>query len=880
MKRLVMKQIFVKTTFLAFAAALIFNSCSKDAKCVDDVSDRGELVDFILAAGVEEVTPENQGTTKTVMNSDGITPNWSEGDQILILDASMKPVGDDGIFTLSEGEGTASAIFAGKKYSKQTVAYAIYPASAATVADNGTVVSGVMSADDGTISGAIMLGSSSDGTSVSFINACAVLKINTGNYSGTSSIKSIGVSALYNDTKAPLTGGFSIDWSTLSIAPDESLASTGITVLLPTSLIGTDKDVFIPIFPLEKKDDLAPSLQFRFVNSNDAPAELSYALTAAINPGVAKNLGRASSLSFEEPIPGSDKDYVLFEAETEHTLSLYETRDNHSSVKRMVYSYDLDTWHYLNLDMTVPFGGDVNPKVYIQGIEGTTIDGFKSPMIKIDNQQPGIADVKVSGNLIALISPEYYENDAVDLSASQVYAFYGLFKNCKVVSDVSDLRFPVTSVPSFCCKDMFYGCTGLASLSENLLPAVEVANNCYENMFYGCTGLTSLPSDLLPATTLADYCYSSMFYGCTGLTSLPSGLLPATTLADYCYSSMFYGCAGLTSTPALPATTLAQYCYSNMFSGCTGLTSTPALPATTLAQSCYSSMFSGCTGLTSLPSGLLPATTLAYSCCYRMFYGCTGLTALPETLLPATTLANYCYSSMFSGCTGLTSTPALPATTLANYCYSSMFGGCTGLTSTPALPATTLAQYCYSNMFSGCTGLTSTPALPATTLAQYCYSNMFSGCTGLTTLPETLLPATTLANYCYSSMFSGCTGLTSVPSVSALSFGYRCCASMFKNCTSLVDGPDIIPLYDDEGLCSYFTYCFDSMFSGCSKLRSVRMNLGFYDKDSADDIIRKVFENWLSGVSSTGTLYCPVGRASFFSELAPTGWTISDTLTP
>ena len=124
------------------------------------------------------------------------------------------------------------------------------------------------------------------------------------------------------------------------------------------------------------------------------------------------------------------------------------------------------------------------------------------------------------------------------------------------------------------------------------------------------------------------------------------------------------------------------------------------------------------------------------------------------------TVVNYAFYRLFKGCTSLAKAPELPATTLAESCYWSMFYGCTSLTKAPALPATTLAESCYVHMFNGCTSLTKAPVLPATTLAGRCYESMFKGCTSLTEAPA--LPATTLAQFCYWEMFKGCSSLNEV----------------------------------------------------------------------------------------------------------------------
>ena len=305
--------------------------------------------------------------------------------------------------------------------------------------------------------------------------------------------------------------------------------------------------------------------------------------------------------------------------------------------------------------------------------------------------------------------------------------------------------------------------------------------------------------------SVSSYAFNRLFFFCTNLTKAPD--LPAMELAEHCYSSMFNGCTSLNEAPELPATELAESCYYGMFEGCTSLTKAPELPATELAESCYYGMFEGCTSLTKAPE--LPATKLADDCYFDMFWQCTSLTKAPE--LPATELAEHCYSGMFAGCTSLTKTPALPAMKLTDECYNAMFAGCTSLTKAPALPATKLAKWCYPNMFNGCTSLNEAPELPATDLDYDCYERMFSGCTSLTKAPE--LPATELAWACYQEMFSGCTSLIKAPALPA---------------TELA------------------SYCYWQMFKGCTSLNYVKAL--FTDKPSLETT-----ENWLSGVSYTGT---------------------------
>ena len=354
-------------------------------------------------------------------------------------------------------------------------------------------------------------------------------------------------------------------------------------------------------------------------------------------------------------------------------------------------------------------------------------------------------------------------------------------------------------------------------------------SDMFRNLFYNNKYIVDASNLRLSYTTLADSCYYRMFQGCTGLTSTPS--LPATTLANNCYNQMFYGCTSLTTSPSLPATTLASSCYEEMFRDCTSLTTAPTeLPATTLNYSCYKSMFMSCESLTNTPT--LPSTTLKPYCYQYMFYGCTSLTTAPE--LPATTLANSCYSAMFYGCASLTSAPTeLPATTFADNCCTSMFQNCTSLTTAPTFPnATTMGNTCCRDMFNNCTSLTTAPELPATTLANDCYNSMFVDCKKLTTAPE--LPATTLVDSCYSAMFMRCSSLVNAPELPATTLASSCYNRMFNNCTKLN---------------SITVYAQDISATGCTN-------------------------NWLSGVSSTGT-FNNMGFAPFEtgSSGIPSGWT-------
>ena len=284
------------------AAALMAASCAKDF----EYSQSGELIECTLQADMDWEGIDFG--SKAALNADGVTPNWETGDKILVLGADKKPVGTDGIFTLSSGVGTTSGKFKGKIKFGQTPVYAIYPASAATVSGTSAVTAGTLTAptgnDAGTIKGAVMLGESSDGKAVSFTNVCAVLTFNTGDYGksgGDPAIKSVKVSASYGETATPIAGAFTIDWANLSIAPAGSGTVSELTVDLPSGLQANDKDVYIPIFPLPKNgSDVAPSMKYEFTDTrNNFTAEVSYDYFDAIEANTLKNLGAAYGLDFK-----------------------------------------------------------------------------------------------------------------------------------------------------------------------------------------------------------------------------------------------------------------------------------------------------------------------------------------------------------------------------------------------------------------------------------------------------------------------------------------------------------------------------------------------------------------------------------------------------
>lgn len=134
------------------------------------------------------------------------------------------------------------------------------------------------------------------------------------------------------------------------------------------------------------------------------------------------------------------------------------------------------------------------------------------------------------------------------------------------------------------------------------------------------------------------------------------------------------------------------------------------------------------------------------------------------------------------------------------------------------------------------------PDLVLGTSNTYAFENLFDGCTTLISAPQ--LPSVTLPNGCYARMFRGCSSLRVAPRINATTVNLYALREMFYNCSSL----------------SELEVAFRSS-SSWGTLRAL---------------------NWLSGVSSTGTFYCPIALGTNDTitrgaSACPVGWTVINT---
>ena len=204
---------------------------------------------------------------------------------------------------------------------------------------------------------------------------------------------------------------------------------------------------------------------------------------------------------------------------------------------------------------------------------------------------------------------------------------------------------------------------------------------------------------------------------------------------------------------------------------------------------------------------------------------------------------------------------------VSSYCFYYLFHNYSNLKKADKLilPARSLSSNCYDSMFE-LTGITKAPELPADHLDIGCYKWMFNRCDYLITGPSDL-PATGAERDCYANMFKRCISLVNAPASINLRSGLRYnggeCEAMFYGCTSLQTAPVL-------NMPSLRKYTCEEMFYGCSSLNYVKCIATSIESSSCD--------NWLSGVSATGTFVKAASMSDWQSGVdgIPTGWTVVD----
>lgn len=108
--------------------------------------------------------------------------------------------------------------------------------------------------------------------------------------------------------------------------------------------------------------------------------------------------------------------------------------------------------------------------------------------------------IEASGNINSMLSSDYKNITSL---AGHTNAFYGLFKGCKSLVDVTKLELPATTLAVSCYSKAFSGCSALTRTPD--LAASALPNACYENMFSSCGSLTKIYLGATSAGTRSIY---------------------------------------------------------------------------------------------------------------------------------------------------------------------------------------------------------------------------------------------------------------------------------------------------------------------------------------------------------------------------------------
>ena len=567
--------------------------------------------------------------------------------------------------------------------------------------------------------------------------------------------------------------------------------------------------------------------------------------------------------------------------------------------------YSLDGSTFVSWTAETPVTLNAGESVYIWNKKDTLNIGgsnrmiFQTPSGKFNisgncNSMINFADVSEQCFYALFTNTKIVDASQLILPSTslEAYCYNSMFDACLDLTHAPEL--PATILADHCYESMFNNCRALVS-PPTTLPAKVLKYRCYFNMFGSARSMEKAPE--VSGTTVEIDCFRCMFTDCQSLKYIKIAYTgnfgddyfylwvdSVSNTGDFYYNgddtdnfgdnaipkddsnrwNVHNYTSDLKFTSKQAGSTIRyhktgtlitdldmQYSYDDInwesWAADTNITLNNEQAiyvrnnsnTLSLSDSNYVTFeMSGKIAASGDINTLINRSNLSSYCYYKLFSGCTALTEPPELI--SRNLAEGCYSNMFNGCTNLTQAPDLPAITLTSNCYANMFSGCNRLSAPPSMRATILANRSCYYMFSGCTSLTQAPALNVMTMEAGCYLGMFSG-SGLVNAPE--LPATILANSCYNNMFSGCQNLEYAPmDLPATNLAESCYANMFSNCPKLVSSPEMKAT-------TLAANCFESMFASSPKVEAIDISfyMGTFDVT--------YFNNWVSGVADSGTLY-------------------------
>ena len=317
--------------------------------------------------------------------------------------------------------------------------------------------------------------------------------------------------------------------------------------------------------------------------------------------------------------------------------------------------------------------------------------------------------------------------------------------------------------------------------------------------------------------------------------------------------------------------TMVNFMFYNLFNNCSVANIDEDLfeGIDTLKDSCFRSMFQYCTRLTDVPANLLPFTALSQYCYYLMFAN-TNLTKIKSGFLPATSVPINAYGRIFASTKINTiEQNAIAATSVV---YAERMFSATPIDENSFQEGslkkmTSNGNGSFTRMFESCKFSKIPPQIQLEARHNYNYQNTFENNKQLIELDSTVFNSLNITGSgarLYGHTFNGCTSLQKVE----IPFNQ-----------SKVKGHDRL---------------FQYTFNGCSSLNEIKVHFTSWQYQASVQGVPTTFnltEEWLAGVSPTGTFICPkelaeatdgyydeegnfvpgVGRGS---STVPEGWTI------
>lgn len=229
----------------------------------------------------------------------------------------------------------------------------------------------------------------------------------------------------------------------------------------------------------------------------------------------------------ETPIPSYTGFYLEDLSGAENTVSIKKQNEELAPTLTVYKSADGIEWSLMGytsvegITATIPAYG----KLYLRC--STNSWGYKNGSVVSYNYIDATGTYKASGNIMSLLYGQDYDGTQTALKGDA--SFPSLFQNSTMLSDVSGLILPSTSMTLDAYAHMFQG-TSITTAPE--LPATTLANHCYEMMFYNCKSLTKSP-DLMYEEELPPQCYSQIFGGCSNLNYIKCMGTPNGTATMY-----------------------------------------------------------------------------------------------------------------------------------------------------------------------------------------------------------------------------------------------------------------------------------------------------------------------------------------------------------